>query len=189
MHLPMDRERGYSLAELLTVVAIVGIMSLVLVPQFVSYQQTAKLKGGLRTFSSDIRNCRQVAISRYVQVRIELTSSRRYTFTYRTSPSGTWNAFPVSVLTSPGMPIATAGGPSYRDLPEPVTILSNTFGDLDANSKSDILFNIDGTITNPDPSIIGGTVTLKTPWTKLPADRMIINVTGSGGITTTASHS
>ena len=72
--------RGYTLIEILVVVAIIGIMSLVTVPQFVSYQQSSALKGAMRNFNADLRNCRQLAVARYVQVRMEFATPNSYRF-------------------------------------------------------------------------------------------------------------
>lgn len=54
---------GYSLAELLVVVAIIGILSLVSVPAFMNYRNSAKLKSSMRQFVADLRVARQRAIT------------------------------------------------------------------------------------------------------------------------------
>ncbi|HEX7807697.1 MAG TPA: GspH/FimT family pseudopilin [Thermoanaerobaculia bacterium] len=54
---------GYSLAELLVVVAIIGILSLVSVPAFMNYRNATKLKGSMRQFAADLRLARQRAIT------------------------------------------------------------------------------------------------------------------------------
>jgi prepilin-type N-terminal cleavage/methylation domain-containing protein len=180
---------GYSLAELLVVVAIVGIMSLVSVPMFMQYQQQARLKSSLRIFAADLRNARQVAIARYLTIRMEFTSSKRYVFTYKAPGATTWTAMPISILTNPSIPLNVTPVQAYREMSEPITIYANTFGDLDGNGKKDILFNSDGTITNPDTTISGGTVTVVSPWTRLTYDRMVVTIASSGGITSVPSHS
>src|SRR5688572_27022547 len=88
--------RGFSLAEMLVVVAIIGMLSLVSVPAFINYQRTMKLRGAVRTLNSDIRNCRQMAISRNVIVRMELGADRYQTF--MSSDNGvTWQRLPLRV--------------------------------------------------------------------------------------------
>ena len=44
--------RGYSLMELLTVTAIIGVMSLVTVPAFIKFYWSNKMKASLRQFTS-----------------------------------------------------------------------------------------------------------------------------------------
>ncbi len=65
MNVPLRRRSssGYSLAELLVVVAIIGILSLISVPAFMNYRNSAKLKSSMRQFVSDLRVARQRAIT------------------------------------------------------------------------------------------------------------------------------
>lgn len=56
-------ERGVSLMEMLVVVAIVGVLSLVTVPNFMSMYQGQRMKASTRTMITDVRNARQLAIS------------------------------------------------------------------------------------------------------------------------------
>ena len=55
--------RGYSLAEMLVVIAIIGIMSMVSVPMFMSFMRSNKMKSTMRQFTTDLRTARQRAIT------------------------------------------------------------------------------------------------------------------------------
>ena len=66
----VNRSRGFSLVELLVVVAIIGIMSLIGVPAFMNYQKSQSFKNSMRQFTSDLRGARQRAVSRTSWVRI-----------------------------------------------------------------------------------------------------------------------
>lgn len=63
-------ERGFSLAEMLVVVAIIGIMTLVLVPNFISMYNSSKFKGSARTLTTSLRNARQIAISANTRTKV-----------------------------------------------------------------------------------------------------------------------
>ena len=77
---PASRQRGYSLTELLVVVAIVGAISLVTVPNFMSMMKASKFKSSLQTFANDIRSTRQRAITQYKRMKIGYDEgSRAYT--------------------------------------------------------------------------------------------------------------
>ncbi|HEX9407409.1 MAG TPA: prepilin-type N-terminal cleavage/methylation domain-containing protein, partial [Thermoanaerobaculia bacterium] len=56
-------QSGYSLAEMLTVVAIVGMLALVMVPNFITFFQSNKMKSSMRNFTTDLRSARALAIS------------------------------------------------------------------------------------------------------------------------------
>ena len=55
--------RGYSLAEMLVVIAIIGIMSMVSVPMFMNFVRSNKVKSAMRQFTNDLRASRQRAIT------------------------------------------------------------------------------------------------------------------------------
>src|ERR1051325_8931295 len=65
--------RGYSLTELLTVIAIIAIASLVTIPQFITYQRNSLLKSSMRNFINDVRYARQLAVSKHDITRISFT--------------------------------------------------------------------------------------------------------------------
>jgi prepilin-type N-terminal cleavage/methylation domain-containing protein len=58
-----NRQSGYSLAEMLTVVAIIGVLALVMVPNFMNFYESNKMKSSMRNFMSDLRSVRQLSIS------------------------------------------------------------------------------------------------------------------------------
>jgi prepilin-type N-terminal cleavage/methylation domain-containing protein len=180
--------RGYTLIEILVVVAIIGIMSLVTIPQFVGYQQSSALKGAMRNFNADVRNCRQLAVARYVQVRMEFASPTSYRFYYRTTPTAAWETMPQALLTV--LRVSGVSG-NTKSLAKPLTFINSDFVDQDANGLPDIIFNTDGTLTFADPSAhkYFGSVTISSPWKKVYNNRMTITVHMTGKIDTVGSHS
>jgi prepilin-type N-terminal cleavage/methylation domain-containing protein len=80
-------QRGYSLAELLTVMAIVGVLSLVTVPAFMNYAKSARLKNSLRQVSTDVRAARQRAVTRTTFVRLNVTTASPAPGKYRLEES------------------------------------------------------------------------------------------------------
>jgi type IV fimbrial biogenesis protein FimT len=171
-----NASRGYSIVEILVVVAIIGIMSLVTVPAFMNYQRSASIRASMRSFASDIRNCRQRAISRNSEVRLELDSSNIYRF-YEKPNAGTWGALNGFSGTGPGS--------NFKKLDNGVTFSANTFDDLDSNSKKDVVFRPDGTVNLGSGT---GTVTLLSPWKNISQNQFLVTVTTSGKLTTAGSH-
>lgn len=70
-----NASRGYSLAELLVVVAMIGVISLVTVPQFMKMFRSAKVKSSLRQFTGDVRASRARAVSKHRPVRVSICNA------------------------------------------------------------------------------------------------------------------
>jgi prepilin-type N-terminal cleavage/methylation domain-containing protein len=74
MNARSSSQRGYSLTEMLTVVALIGVLSLVSIPQFMNFYRANKMKTSMRTFASDVRSARQRAITEHRRVAITLAT-------------------------------------------------------------------------------------------------------------------
>ena len=174
-------QAGYSLAEMLTVVAIIGAISLVTIPSFMTYYRTAKLKTSLRNLTSDIRKVRALAIGNGVQYKLSYTpgtGSRRYDWQRgdKAFQSTTWTAV-----------TGTAAKPShYLDeivyFPKDATATPQNFTDVDspADKALDIVFSPDGTANLPT-GVNPGIVTNKTD-ASVPQPIFQINISPSGRV-------
>jgi prepilin-type N-terminal cleavage/methylation domain-containing protein len=69
------RQGGYSLAEALVVVAIIGIISVVAVPNFIALYRASKVKGAALKFANDLRGARQRAATTYRPVMVSVGTS------------------------------------------------------------------------------------------------------------------
>ena len=87
-----NRQRGFSLIELLTVVGIIGVMSLVSVPAFLNYQRSLELKTAMRQFTADIRSARTRAVTNMAPVTLDVPAAgrgaRAYTITESRNAGG-----------------------------------------------------------------------------------------------------
>lgn len=174
-----NASRGYSLIEIIVVVAIIGIMTLVTVPAFMNFQRSNTIKAGLRSFTGDIRNCRQRAISRNSQVRLELDSANTYRF-YERPNSGTWG--PLNGFSG------TGAGTNLKKLDNTIAFTANTLGDSDSNSKNDLVFRADGTVDVGTSGTPPGTITMVSSWKKVYENQFLITVSTTGQLKTTGSH-
>src|SRR3954471_14756407 len=172
-----NASRGYSIVEILVVVAVIGIMSLVTVPAFVNFQRANTVKAALRSFTSDIRNCRQRAISRNSEVRLELDSANAYRF-YEKPNAGTWGALNAFS--------GTGAARNRKQLDNGLSFSANSLGDNDSNSKNDMVFRPDGTVNFGTGS---GSITLQSTWKNISQNRFLIEISTSGQLKTTGSHS
>lgn len=181
--------RGYSLAELLTVVAIVGILSLISVPMFMNYQRATAFKSEMGKFVQDLRNARQYAITRSVDVCVEFevgaASLRRYRFFASRDNMATWTALQLPGTFGAAGP-GTAG--NMKIVSEPVYILSST-GLPTAHGGSgnaDIVFRPNGTMELA-AAATAARVTMATDWTNVAFNRYTINLSAGGQIKTVGS--
>jgi prepilin-type N-terminal cleavage/methylation domain-containing protein len=78
--MPARRQGGYSMAELMVVVAIIGILVASSAPFFVSYYQAAKLKSAAEDIAGYLNQGRQLAIRTNNPVCVQVTAT---TMSYR----------------------------------------------------------------------------------------------------------
>ncbi len=165
------RESGYSLVEILVVIGMIGVISLVTIPNFIAMQHSGKLKSSMRNFVSDVRAMRQRAVTRNRQTKVSFstgtaTTAREYFMSEFDPAAGTWNQI----------------GPK-KGLEEACYIVSQTnLTDVDSDGTVDIVFRGNGTPVLPAGQFTATTV-LKTDW-KIPTAQYTVTITFSGAVKT-----
>ena len=78
----MFNKTGFTSIELMIVVAIMGILSAIAVPNFMHYMAERRLNGAARMVMSDLMNARTLAVTlnRNVQVIFPTSASASYTY-------------------------------------------------------------------------------------------------------------
>jgi prepilin-type N-terminal cleavage/methylation domain-containing protein len=106
---------GFTLVELMVVIAILGIMVLMVVPNFAGMQQRARMRAGAQEIAQDFRQIRERALAtsqQYVVVRAvtgrayEVTDPTGHVTEYRLGHSGGNLYFGTSGLPAAGPPEA-----------------------------------------------------------------------------------
>ena len=166
------RQRGYTLIEALVAVGIIGMISLIAVPNFMNYYRAGRIKTSLRQFTSDVRAARQIAVSEQGCAMISYNfgtttdASRVYTIyagDYDAGACSNWQARQT------------------REMQESVYFRATTFTDaVDLPSGSntrDIIFRANGaTVTNPNAM---NSVTLQTTF-NVPKNAFRVEIFPSG---------
>src|SRR5687767_4320326 len=137
-----SRQRGYSLAEALVAVAIVGLVTMVSVPAFMTMYRAGQVKVSARQFAGDARWARQLAVTSRKPVKISCgtgTTAPSYSI-YEQTDAGVWRT------------TVTRSGAMQKD----TSLASTSFADIgsdadatvpdDAYSLSDIVFKSNGSI-------------------------------------------
>lgn len=140
-------ERGYSLPELLTVVAIVGLITLVTIPAIFQLTPQYRMRTTTSEVAAVVRMARQNALSTRRAWRVTFdTGNRRYLLSMQRTPS--------SALTSPAgwvaigsnnRPAASTAS-AWRSLRYLTNLTAPGFVDVDSNSGPDIIFRYDGAL-------------------------------------------
>ncbi len=81
--------RGFSIVELLVIIAVIGIITAVSTPAFLSYLRSATLKAGAQELATIINQGRQLAISRNTVVCVKQAAGKMQLRTDAPGCSGT----------------------------------------------------------------------------------------------------
>lgn len=172
----MKRRRnsaGYSLTEMLVVVAIIGIMALIAVPNFIQYYRASKLKSSLRLLTNDLRNARQRAVANNSMTKLTFqtdVSGGSYTILESTDKR------PITDATKVWSPYV---GPKTLEKP---TFLTNTnFVPIGTDTLPGVVFSNDGAVQLP-AGVNPGTVDIKTS-DLIPVNKYTISVYPYGKVT------
>jgi prepilin-type N-terminal cleavage/methylation domain-containing protein len=205
MQAQRNSSRGYSLIELLTVMAIIGVLSLITVPQFISFQRAGKMKSALRNFTMDIRTMRQKAITQNIWTRVVIApaaadsaAARTYTFTQSSDLGKTWTPLPMrGGFGGNTTNVIGQGSGNVKELEKAVF-----FSAMTGYTNNGLVFKPNGvagminTTVPPvftpvsgvvPPATPTNTIVLRTIW-NVTNNQITISLTPSGQIHTTATH-
>jgi len=190
-------QAGYSLPEMLTVVAIIGVLALVMVPNFISFYQSNKMKSSMRNFTTDLRSTRQLAISQGKQAALSYqtgANNRSWDLCLGDKP---YNSQVWTRQTGPGRtrPTKLLDDIAYfpaDGVPTPQSFTLTHFIDCSvspcttsptvlADGKVDVIFFPDGRVQLPTAAT-SGTLTIKTDLNRIPKPQYTITISPSGRV-------
>lgn len=164
-HAGSSRARGFSLAELLVVVAIIGLIVLVFFPALGNFSKSWRARSTADKMLADIRGARQMAISMHQNLTVTFTPGPANTYSY-------YHPIQKKTIT--------------------VKMPANTAMTTNPSGSFAPVMNVNGSITNPSaPSASAPTsnfVRLTTAITGSRTDTYTFGFTTAGQITYTVSH-
>lgn len=187
-------QRGYTLAEALVTITIIGLISGVSVPFFMNYLRANRIRSSAAYFQTALRYARQRAVTKHIHTRIS--------FLPDTDP-GQYTIFEAQEDSSGNITAWTATQPQVRYLDKGVTFANDadaTVGVPDVykndgttttatDGRPDIVFGIDGSAINmKDPTAAPGTLYLKTNFKAVTYNQFKIQLLSVGTMNVTASH-
>ncbi|HEX3109587.1 MAG TPA: GspH/FimT family pseudopilin [Thermoanaerobaculia bacterium] len=188
-----SRQRGYTLAEALVVIAIIGLVTGVSVPFFMNYLRANRIRSSASYFETALRYARQRAVTKHIQTRVS--------FLPNTDP-GQYTLWDATYNATTGLVNGwTVVQPKVRYLDQGVTFVNSTTQPVADNydgtgsataatdGRPDIIFDIDGSALNAaDPTAAPGTLTLTTNFKSVTYNRYQIQLLSVGTFQVTASH-
>jgi prepilin-type N-terminal cleavage/methylation domain-containing protein len=81
---------GFTLAELVIVIAVIGILAVMAVPSFLSYLRAAELKAGAQQVVTLVNQARELAIKENGNVCVTLPSATKMSYRLGTCAGSAW---------------------------------------------------------------------------------------------------
>jgi prepilin-type N-terminal cleavage/methylation domain-containing protein len=187
-----SRQRGYSLAEALVVVAIIGLISGVSIPFFMNYLRSNRMRSSASYFQTALRFARQRAVTKHIQTRLSFDPTKtRGEYTIWDGKQDSNGNLTSWTVVQPKVRYLDEGVYFANDAAEPVADHYNSSGTITAatDGKPDIIFGVDGSAVNAASATAApGTMWLKTNFKSVTFNRYKIQLLSVGTMTVTASH-
>lgn len=196
-------QSGYSLPEMLIVLAIIGLISLVTVPAFMNLQKNNKIKTSAREFNTTLRAARQRAVTTNMQTKVGFETGnrakittcenipapcqRRYTLYTRPNPTTAdprpdWNEIEL-----PALQPRQTDEIVYFDDSSTTADVDDRDGEPVIDDERDIIFRSNGTVLFIPNTVTERTIVLRA-MADIPFNQYTVTLRTTGSLTTARSR-
>jgi len=74
------RTLGFTLIEMMVVIAVIAVLSAIAVPSFMEYARNKRLNGAARQVYTDLMNARQQAVTENKKIIVQFVNNHQYQF-------------------------------------------------------------------------------------------------------------
>lgn len=120
-------QRGFSAAELLVVIAVIGIMALIAIPTWLAYGPAATVTGAAREIQAGLNLARQLAITSRQNVCVQILPPRGYQFLVGVTPACAGGA-PWTGANTDGAGVFRLGNQNVAIVAPPLNPVFGPFG-------------------------------------------------------------
>ncbi|MGB4780501.1 GspH/FimT family pseudopilin [Candidatus Methylomirabilis sp.] len=86
----VDGQRGFTLVELMVAMAVIGIISVAAIPQFLTFLRAMETRGASQDLATVLQQARELAIARNTNYRVEIEPDNNRLRFVRTSDNVVW---------------------------------------------------------------------------------------------------
>lgn len=134
-------QSGFTAAEVLVVIAIVGIMAVVAIPTLLSYSRASTVKAAAEELVAGLNSARHLAIVRNRTVCVEVANANQYRFWLGSCGGGTVWAGPETgtngfVTLANDVTVTTTANPVFDRLGAAPTAATFTISNADGSTRS-----------------------------------------------------
>ena len=147
------RERGFTVTELVVLVAIVGLLSVMTVPFFVSYYQAAAARADVQTVISMFNQARELAIRQNSDVCVTLPDNAHMLLRQGSCGGAAWIGAGTdgagNLTLPPGFTITPASNVTFHYLGDADAVHTYTMTNSTTGGTMTISIALTGRVTSP----------------------------------------
>ena len=146
-------EGGFTLAELILVCAVIGILSVMAVPAFLRYYQAATLKAGAQQVVTLVNQAREIAIKQNDSVCVKLPSASQMTYALGGCGGSAWvgpgTDAAGNIKLPTGIAMTASANPVFSYVGSALPIATYTLTNTQTNATLTVSVAASGRITIP----------------------------------------